>query len=177
MDLFIVYLVLKKIIKDMNKDYIVSFNDMDSNGKNVIGVYIKGSAPSQYRRLSDGSYINKTSRVQILGQSSDDFDSLLNMISIYTQMEDMISVASGSIYTKEMLREYLIGDLRFKNIIILNTSINVGSNYTGKTEQGLPMMDLNFDIEYSVLYEDDIEAGDIIDDTLGSMDSTIVANV
>ena len=174
MDVYLLYLCIKKLISDINLDYSVSFNDMDSNGKDVVGVFIKGSTPSRYRALSNGVYINKTARVQVLGQAKDTYDSLIEMLCFFTRLEDMVSELGGVIYNTQSLQdtELLSKFEDYKNIedvIVLRTDTITSSSYIGKTEQGLPMFDINFEIEYGVTSGDVAKYKSLIDEQSDSM--------
>lgn len=174
MDVYLLYLCIKKLISNLNLDYSVSFNDMDSNGKDVVGVFIKGSTPSRYRSLSTGVYINKTARVQVLGQSKDTYDSLIEMLCFFTRLEDMISELGGVIYSTNTLQdtELLSKFDEFKsieNVIILRTDTITSSSYIGKSEQGLPMFDLNFEVEYGVTSGDVAKYQNLIDEQSDSV--------
>lgn len=147
---------------------------MDSNGKDVVGVFIKGSTPSRYRALSNGVYINKTARVQVLGQAKDTYDSLIEMLCFFTRLEDMVSELGGVIYNTQSLQdiELLSKFDEFKNInniIVLRTDTITSSSYIGKNEQGLPMFDINFEIEYGVTSGDVAKYQSLIDEQSDSM--------
>ena len=58
MEQYILYLALKEMVNSLNNNFKCSFNDMDSNKDNVVGIYIKGAEPSTYRTLKDGKYYN-----------------------------------------------------------------------------------------------------------------------
>ena len=174
MDVYLLYLCIKKLISDINLNYSVSFNDMDSNGKDVVGVFIKGSTPSRYRALSNGVYINKTARVQVLGQSKDTYDSLIEMLCFFTRLEDMVSELGGVIYNTQSLQDTeLLSKFEdyknIENVIVLRTDTITSSSYIGKTEQGLPMFDLNFEIEYGVTSGDVAKYQSLIDEQSDSM--------
>ena len=147
---------------------------MDSNGKDIVGVFIKGSTPSRYRALSNGVYINKTARVQVLGQAKDTYDSLIEMLCFFTRLEDVVSEFGGVIYNTQFLQdtELLSKFDEFKNIedvIVLRTDTITSSSYIGKTEQGLPMFDFNFEIEYGVTSGDVAKYKSLIDEQSDSM--------
>lgn len=148
---------------------------MDSNGKDVVGVFIKGSTPSRYRALSTGVYINKTARVQVLGQAKDTYDSLIEMLCFFTQLEDVVSELGGVIYNTQSLQDTEVlskfEDYKnIKNVIMLRTDIITSSSYIGKTEQGLPMFDINFEIEYGATSDDVVKYKSLIEE---QSDSTI----
>ena len=58
MEQYVLYLILKEMVKNLDTSFKYTFNDMDSNSDYSVGIYIKGAEPSEYRSLKDGKYFN-----------------------------------------------------------------------------------------------------------------------
>lgn len=161
MEQYILYLVLKGIIKGLNSKYKISFNDMDENGVDVIGVYIKGAEPSQYRELSTGRYYNYSARAQILIQCDNNSNSLFELLNLATKIRDAMISTSNVIYNNIPDVKYIDGDYRKinKDTDAEGESVNLGlssvsllgeTDFKGKTSQGKARYSLNFKIHYFI---------------------------
>lgn len=168
MEQYALYLALKNILLSLSDEFKYSFNDMDSNGKNVAGIYIKGAEPSKYRSISDGSYYNYVSRVQLLYQGDNNNNSLMNMLILVSKVRDALIRASNRIYTTSPQISYMGNSIVFRNkneplreeeeevkVILTKVDLIGEVDFKGKTGQGLPKYSLNFKINYSL-----IEGGD-----------------
>lgn len=168
MEQYALYLALKNILLSLSDEFKYSFNDMDSNGKNVAGIYIKGAEPSEYRSISDGSYYNYISRVQLLYQGDNNNNSLMSMLILVSKVRNALIRASNRIYTTSPQISYMGNSIVFRNknepfreeeeevkVILTKVDLLGEVDFKGKTGQGLPKYSLNFKINYSL-----IEGGD-----------------
>lgn len=161
MEQYILYMVLKNIIKEISNDYKITFNDMDDNGVDVIGIYIKGAEPSQYRELGTGNYYNYTARAQLLLQCDNNTNSLFKLLNIVTRIRSALISTSNVIYNN--LSNIRYSDGCFIRVgddnIVEGEKINLGlssisllgeTDFKGKTGQGKARYSLNFKINYFI---------------------------
>ena len=147
MEQYALYVLLKNIIKDINNKYTVSFNDMDFNKENSVGIYIRGGEVSQYRDISTGRYYNYVSRVQFLLQGGKTVNSLYDVLSLASELRDRLIILNNTNHS-------IVAD---NKIIKDNLTIDLGLvkllgdvNFTEKTSQGLPKYSINFKINYII---------------------------
>lgn len=159
MEQYVLYLVLKNLVKKLNNEFKYSFNDMNSNGDNVAGVYVKGAEPSEYRALGDAHYFNIINRVQFLIQGSLDKNSLMGCLNLGSD----IKKALINTYNVYITAPSEIGYDDSKNITIdskkitstidvMITKIDMLSDLVslGKSEQGKPRYSINFKVYYEL---------------------------
>lgn len=148
MEQYILFVVLKDIIKDLSDNkYAMTFNDMDFNKPNSIGVYIKGGEVSQYRELSTGNYYNYINRVQLVLQGDRTNESLVSLLKLATRIRSyMVLLSNASLDVPEN-----------KNIEEQGQKIQFGLvkllgevNFNNKTSQGLPVYSINFKFQYTI---------------------------
>lgn len=160
MEQYVLYLVLKELVKEFNSQFKYSFNDMDSNADNVAGIYIKGAEPSQYRTLSDGQYYNIINRVQFLIQGGLDNDSLMNCLRLGSNLKDaLISASNRYIIAPSKIGCNEDGQIvitedgqTLQSITVVLTKVDLLSDLVslGKSEQGKPRYSINFKINYEL---------------------------
>lgn len=147
MEQYALYILLKNIIKEINSNYSISFNDMDFNKENSIGIYIKGGEVSNYRDLSDGRYYNYIARVQFMLQGGKTLDSLERVLYTGSNLRDRLITMSNTSHN-------ILAD---NKIIHDNLKLSLGLvkllgdvNFDSKTSQGLPKYSINFKINYYI---------------------------
>lgn len=160
MEQYVLYLVLKDMIKDFNSNFKYSFNDMDSNEDNVCGIYIKGAEPSEYRTLSDGEYYNIINRVQFLIQGGLDNDSLMNCMRLGSKIkETLIRASNRYIIAPSKIGKDGDGQIviatdgqTLECLTVVLTKVDMMSDLVniGKSEQGRPRYSINFRINYEL---------------------------
>lgn len=160
MEQYALYLALKSIIVGLGGNYKYSFNDMDLNGKNVAGIFIKGAEPSEYRAVASGKYYNYSSRVQILIQGDNNNSSLMDMLGHISKVRETLIVASNGIYNTTPQIKWIDGEIQYNSdgtlqgddvYVRLNKVDLLGEvDFKGKTGQGLPKYSLNLKVYYSI---------------------------
>lgn len=156
MEQYILYLALKEIVNSLNNNFKCSFNDMDSNKDNVVGIYIKGAEPSTYRTLKDGKYYNTINRVQFLIQGGLDNNSLLNCLNLSTMIKESLPATYNlykNIAVKERDSKILninIKDNNVVNLLIIKIDLMSDIISLGKSEQGRPRYSINFKVTYNL---------------------------
>lgn len=160
MEQYILYLVLKDIIRGLDSSYKISFNDMDENGVDCIGIYIKGAEPSLYRELGTGNYYNYTSRVQILLQCDNTKDSLMKLLSFITRIRSTLILTSNLLYN---IPPGIIDENTAQNfntnttkkdeakLGLSSVSLLGETDFNGKSGQGKARYSLNFRINYFII--------------------------
>lgn len=167
---YVLYLILKEICKTLNSNFKYSFNDMDSNAADVVGIYIKGGETSNIRTLAKGEYFNSINRVQFFMQGDISKDSLMSLLQFGSDIKNsLITMSNSFTQAPKGLKSdgsYGIG-LDVNGNIVLEDKFNtteltplvlkiskvdmVGDlNSLGKSEQGRPRYSINFKITYEV---------------------------
>jgi len=155
---YVLYLVLKDIVNSINDTFKTSFNDMDSNKDNVVGIYIKGSEPSKYRSLADGRYLNIVNRVQFLIQGGLDKNSLMNSLKLASKIrKSLITTCNATIEAPSQIAirddEIIVdNDNTESSVEVIITKFDILGDVTslGKSEQGKPRYSINFRVNYTV---------------------------
>lgn len=147
MEQYALYLAIKKIIKELNNNYNISFNDMDFNKENSIGVYIKGGEVSNYRNISTGDYYNYIARVQLLLQGGKTVDSLYNLLNLASNIRNEIIHRSNSNMIILSDNKILKSDIEI-NFGLIKLLGDV--SFDSKTSQGLPKYSINIKINYFI---------------------------
>lgn len=160
MEQYALYLALKNIIMEMMEGFKCSFNDMDSNASNVVGIYVKGGEPSIYRELGTGVYINSVARVQFLVQGGQTNDSLMSVLELMDKLKKAMSKAFNRIEDVSSQLTIVDGVLMRKTpdssddfpveVMILSTKLLGEADFLGKSGQGLPRYSLNIKFEYNI---------------------------
>lgn len=159
MEQYALYLSLRYLINSLNANYKTSFNDMDLNKGGVVGVYIRGAEPSDYRDLASGEYYNYSARVQLLFQCENNQDKLLEMLGLISKVRSALVRASNSINPTLPVIRYLEREIIKGQPETQEQEIKVRYNLTrllgevefkGKTGQGLSMYSLNIKIFYNI---------------------------
>lgn len=162
MEQFALYLVLKELCKEMDTSYKYSFNDMDSNADNVVGIYIKGAEPSEYRTVANGEYHNIINRVQFLIQGGICADSLMNSLRLGSNIKHtLIKTFNKYIIVPSKLGINTNGEIKvvgetegevLESFSIVLTKVDMLSDLVniGKSEQGRPRYSINFKIKYEI---------------------------
>lgn len=152
---------IKQIIKEYTSDYNITYDDMNDDKENSIGVYIRGGLNGTYRKLSTAEYVNKRDRVQIIIQSGRSKESVIKSRELGNKIEDRFP----TLFNTEILldkdkcgynseHEFIIkekGDeeeLTQAALVINKTDPQSGLIMAGKTEQGLSRYSINFIVEY-----------------------------
>lgn len=156
------YCAIKDIINDKDSDYKITFNDMLDDAENYIGVYIRGGLNATYRRLSDGSYVNKRDRVQLVMQSGRSKASVIKLNRLGNYIIDRfptlnnynILLDTGKCgYNSQ--HEFILASedeeiVNAAELVILRTDPQSGLIMAGKNEQGLSKYSINFVVEYYI---------------------------
>lgn len=160
MEQYALYLVLKDIINSLGYNFSISFNDIDINGDEVIGILIKSGSNPKYRELKTGEYAGYSNRVQILVQSSYDKGSLFSTLNLTEKIRDVLtSDVNNNIYKLRSLR-YIGNKLsEVKNNSTEGEEVSLGISSThlvgdvdfkGKTSQTRSIYSLNLLINYYI---------------------------
>lgn len=142
----------------------VNFNDMDSNGDNVCGVYIKGDTP-KVRRLSDMAYCNQVARVEIMQVCALDNNSLMTAQQALSDFADYVVTQAAVTYeldgskvgidpTGKVVYAQGMDALSPAYLDIVRVDALSSVLYIGKNTQGKPQVSLNLRIAYQVGGED-----------------------
>lgn len=147
MEQYVLYVLIKNIIKDLTDNkYSVSFNDMDFNKPESIGIYIKGGEVPKYRNLSTGNYFNFIHRVQIVLQGNNTNEGLFGVLDAATKIRNYMVVQNNTLHT---VNDPKLGeddiDIQIGLVKLLGET-----NFNNKTSQGLPVYSINFKIQYYV---------------------------
>lgn len=158
---FGLYLFIKTLLQALNPALAISYNDMDSNGNNCCGVYIKGDAP-EVRHLADLSYSNSVARVQLLQVCALDNNSLMTAQEVLSEFQsimcfyanDTIKLDISKIGIDPTTNKVVYADgtttLSPAYLTIVRADVLSDVLYIGKTEQGKPQLSLNLKIFYTV---------------------------
>lgn len=163
MEQYALYLALKQMLKDLNGEFKYSFNDMDINGENIVGVFVRGGESPRRRELKTGKYYNLSARVQFLVQGKNDKVSLMNVTKLssdirntlsttfnrYIRVLSQVRMVNGELVYTESGEE--IAEEEQAQVLVISTSLLGEVDFKGKTAQGKPMYSLNFKILYTVL--------------------------
>ena len=160
MEQYVLYLVLKDIVSKLDNSFKYSFDDMDSNEGNVVGIYVRGGEPSQYRTLEKGVYYNVNNRVQFLIQGDLSNDSLMNCLKLGTKIKKTLSTTSNVYYTaSSKVGLNVDGDIELQDgtksltdITVIMCKVDMIGDLVpiGKNEQGKPRYSINFKIQYEL---------------------------
>lgn len=160
MEQFVLYFILKRIVDMLGYDIKCSFNDMDLNAGNVCGIYIKGSGPSQYREISSGVYLNNIARVEFVIQGALSNDSLFSILNLSDKIKRTLIRASNCSYIAPDQVKMSDGVIIYSpagiddgqdiEVILCKVDLLGDINFLGKSEQGLPIYSINFNIEYAI---------------------------
>ena len=139
----------------------ITFNDVDSNGDNVCGIYVKGDSP-QVRSLATMSYGNQVARVEFMQVCSLDNNSLMTAQQTLSDFADSIVQEAANTYeldTSKVGTDPATGKVVYAQpesvlspayLTLIRVDALSGVLYIGKTSQGKPQVSLNFRIIYSV---------------------------
>ncbi len=160
MEQYVLYLILKEMVKNLDPSFKYTFNDMDSNSDDSVGIYIKGAEPSEYRSLKDGKYFNSVNRVQFLVQGGLDNSSLLKSLKLCSKIKGtLISINNKYIQAPPKVgynndgEIVILGDeqdLEPINVVITKVDLLSDILYLGKSKQGRPRYSINFKITYEI---------------------------
>lgn len=153
MEQYMLYLFIKNLLNDMCS-YKVTFNDIDMNAADRIGVYIKGGDPSEYRDIRTGRYYNISSRVQLLFQGSMSNEGLFTIMEVASRFRDKFTTMCNVLYpmTEDDLNnlnskldgvQYESAELQISLVKLLGEV-----DFKGKTSQSLPRYSLNMAVYY-----------------------------
>jgi hypothetical protein len=157
---FGLYLWLKAVLQELNPALTITFNDMDSNGNNSVGIYVKGDAP-EVRTLGNMSYTNSVARVQLLQVCALNNTSLMQAQSVLSEFQDQVCSTASEAFELDTSK---IGVGPTGKVVYADGSSTLSPAYLtiieadaisdllfiGKTEQGKPQISLNLRIIYSV---------------------------
>lgn len=157
---FGLYLFLKTLLQALNPALAVTFNDMDSNGDNHCGIYVKGDAP-EVRTLGDLSYSNSVARVQLLQVCALDNNSLMTAQSVLSAFLDQVCSIANEAFELDISKigigptgKVICADgvttLSPAYLTIVQADALSDVLFIGKTEQGKPQLSLNLRIIYGV---------------------------
>lgn len=160
MEQYALYLVLKDIINELGIEQSITFNDMDDNGHNCIGIYVKGDIPTSYRNISTGNYYNYSARVQVLMNGDLSNDGLMGLLSNASLIRDKLVTMNNTVHECSDKVTILDGSLVYNRlddvngigvVVRLSTVSLLGEvRFEGKNSQGLPRYSINFKIYYSI---------------------------
>ena len=161
MEQYALYLVMKKKVLELSNKFTCSFNDMDFNKPNVIGIYIKSGGTPSERALSDGGYYNYRARVQFIIQGDNSKQSLMDVLDIASSLRNTLSLCSNSSELLERANceltwynDKIVYDpthqIEGYNILVTLCEVSLLGevDFKGKSGQGLPKYSINFIMEY-----------------------------
>lgn len=160
MEQFALYLVLRDLFKKWGVALSPSFNDVDSNGRNVMGVFIRSGGASKYRNIASGKYYNYSSRVQVLLYGDLSSNSLMDVLSAAGIIRNNIVQENNSEHLITSKFRFNDGNLVYvgseeelsEDVIVRFARVSLLSevSFVGKTTQGVPRYSLNFKVNYSI---------------------------
>lgn len=161
MEQYALYLVMKQQLLNIDSSFKCSFNDMDSNRPNSVGIYVKSGGTPRRREISTGSYYNYMARVQfdILGDNSK--TSLMNVLSLASRLRNTLQNSSNKVfYVQDEQIKWVNGAIVYDpdgslvgsdiEVILCKVALLGEVDSKGKTGQGLPRYSLNIRAEYYV---------------------------
>ena len=158
MEQYALYLIMKDQVKAIDSNYKCSFNDMDSNAPNVIGIYIKSGGTPRKREISTGKYFNYTARVQFLIQGDNNKNSLMTTMQLASSLRNALICDSNLEFPVNEQIKWVDGKIVYdpedmlggNDISVLLTKVSLLGevDFKGKTTQGLPKYSINFRVEY-----------------------------
>lgn len=164
MEQYVLYLILKNIIKDFDSNFKCTFNDMDFNKPYSCGIYVKGSDISKYRDIAKGNYYNYIARVQFILQGDTTGESLQSVLRLASKIRNSVPTYINNIYNLQQSinmdinnniiinNDYTIDNEDTSNISLMLLMVRLLGevNFIGKTTQGLPRYTINFNISYNI---------------------------
>lgn len=158
MEQYALYLVMKQKLNEIDDTLKCSFNDMDSNAANVVGIYIRGGSTPKDRELATGEYFNYTARVQFLLQGDNSKNSLMKIMSTASSLRKALIRCSNLGFSVNEQLKWVDGNVVYdpedklggNDISVLLTKVSLLGevDFKGKTTQGLPKYSINFMVEY-----------------------------
>lgn len=161
MEQYALYLVMKQKLNSITSSFKCSFNDMDSNGDNVAGIYIKSGGTPRRRELSSGMYYNYSARVQFILQGSDNKESLMNVLSTASRLRNtLIRDSNLQVVVNDEQIKWVDGRIVYDQdnslegtgieVTLCKVSLLGEVDFIGKNMQGKPKYSINFRIEYFI---------------------------
>ena len=171
------FLGLKAILTDLGNPFsAVTYNDMQDDRENVMGIYVRSGQYTRYRELATGQYANKRYRVQFIIQSGRSKDDILAAQKFGFKMEDRLPTVFN---TEVALDTAKIGFDDEHNLVIpeppeegetpvslaqavvgiIRVNPQSGLINVGKTEQGLSRYSYNINVEFYIYEKEAITNG------------------
>lgn len=158
MEQYALYLVMKDVVNGLNKGFVCSFNDMDLNKPNVVGIYIRGGNTPRYRELSTGGYYNYTARVQFILQGDSSKESLMSVLSLASDLRHAMENSCNLVIDVKEQLKWVNGKITYDptnklggsdiSVLLTRVSLMGEVSFKGKTTQALPIYVINTYIEY-----------------------------
>ena len=158
MEEYALYCYIRDIIKNITSDFVISHNDYDLNGNNIIGVVTSGGMTPEYRNLKSGEYYNYNTRMQLILQSSLDKDDLFKLLELLSKLRLIFS--ASCINQPTLIKDVVFKDgslVRYSDqleeysdciLTISRTGMIGEARFRGKTSQGKPIYVMNYNINY-----------------------------
>lgn len=156
MEQYVLYLVMKFIIREITDKFSISFNDMDEVKENSIGIFIRGGSISPYRVLATGGIMSLGARVQIIVHGDRSKNGLMNLLSLMSKIRDRVAVSPNSMFSHVDGVSIVDGSIESSeegvpvDCFISRTSLLGEPTFIGYTKQDLPRYSFNFHVFYSI---------------------------
>lgn len=159
MEQYALYLVMKKEVLKLSNDFKCSFNDMDFNKPNVVGIYVRGGNTPNSRELGTGKYYNYTARVQFIIQGDNSKQSLMSVLDIASRLRTALETSSNRVIvlSNEEVK-WVNGKIVYdpKNelvgndieVVLCSVGLMGEVSFHGKNQMGLPKYSLNIYVNY-----------------------------
>ena len=158
MEQYALYLLMKDQVNSLDENFTCSFNDMDFNKPNVVGIYVRGGNTPRYREISTGKYFNYTARVQFIIQGDNSKESLMTTMGLASSLRNALVSSSNLEFSVRDQVKWVEGGIVYDpedklggsdiSVVLVRVSLMGEVNFKGKTTQGLPKYSINFYVEY-----------------------------
>lgn len=159
MEQYLLYLVIKEIINNIDSSYKCSFNDFNLSGDNIAAIRVKGAEPVEYRAVGTGEYYGYNCRLQILLQGGLTHSSLLSLLSLASNIRNTLITTYNTKYTNipvsgNIAKITVTGgnklDIADVGLVLNKVGLLGETDFKGKDSQGRPQYSLNFKINYAL---------------------------